>query len=281
MAAIQFRNIRVLRIFIIDYFMQNDKRQNKVVLITGGSGGVGRASAERFLMDGYRVVIADINKTLMDETLGVLEEKHAGDVKRVLCDVTKTDDCRKAVEKSIDSFGRLDVLINSAGVIKKGPVEEVPETDWDFLIDVNLKGTFLMCHHAVPQLKKTRGVILNIASDAGIFGFTNHAVYCASKGGVVLMSRAMALDLAPHRVRVIPVCPGNIMSPMLEYEARTSGKKPDVYFKEALAEFPQGDAARFITPGEVANLLAFLASDKAQAMTGGPMHMDFGTTAGR
>jgi NAD(P)-dependent dehydrogenase (short-subunit alcohol dehydrogenase family) len=137
-----------------------------------------------------------------------------------------------------------------------------------------------MCHHAVPELKKTKGVILNIASDAGIQGFVGHAVYCASKGGVVLMSKAMALDLAPHQVRVIPVCPANIMSPMLEYEARTSGKDPDVFLNEVLADFPQGDAARFINPQEVANLLVFLASDRAEAMTGAPVHLDFGTTAG-
>jgi NAD(P)-dependent dehydrogenase (short-subunit alcohol dehydrogenase family) len=94
------------------------------------------------------------------------------------------------------------------------------------------------------------------------------------------MSKAMALDLAPHQVRVIPVCPGNIMSPMLEYEAKTSGKDPAEYFEEALSEFPQGEVARFIYPQEVANLLAFLASDQAEAMTGGPVHMDFGSTAG-
>jgi len=260
--------------------MPESNEHKKVVLITGGSGGVGRASAERFLEDGYRVVIADINEPLLDETLEALAETHGDDVKCVVCDVTKTADCSKAVEGTIEAFDGLDVLINSAGVIKKGSVEAVPEEDWDFQIDVNLKGTFLMCHHAVPKLKKTKGVILNIASDAGIFGFVDHAVYCASKGGVVLMSRAMALDLAPHQVRVIPVCPGNIMSPMLEYEARTSGKDPDEYFKEALADFPQGDAARFIHPHEVANLLAFLASDRAQAMTGGPVHIDFGSTAG-
>ena len=260
--------------------MSKNNRQKKTVLITGGSGGVGRASADRFLEDGYRVVIADINAYNLDEALDVLADKHTGDVRSVRCDVTKTADCRKAVKQTIEACGRLDVLINSAGVIKKGPVEAVPEKDWDLQIGVNLKGTFLMCHHAVPELKKTKGVILNIASDAGIIGFVGHAVYCASKGGVVLMSRAMALDLAPHRVRVIPVCPGNIMSPMLEYEARTSGKDPDVFFNEALADFPQGDAARFIHPKEVANLLAFLASDRAEAMTGAPVHMDFGTTAG-
>lgn len=260
--------------------MQQDCQQDKTVLITGGAGGVGRASAERFLNDGYCVVIADINESQLDQTLDTLAEIHTGNAISIVCDVTKTADCRKAVEKTIEAFDRLDVLINSAGVIKKGPIEEVPEADWNFQIDVNLKGTFLMCHHAVPELKKTKGVILNIASDAGIFGFVNHAVYCASKGGVVLMSRAMALDLAPHQVRVIPVCPGNIMSPMLEYEARTSGKNPEMYFKKALAEFPQGNAARFIQPGEVANLLAFLASDQAEAMTGAPVHMDFGSTAG-
>jgi NAD(P)-dependent dehydrogenase (short-subunit alcohol dehydrogenase family) len=260
--------------------MSASNRQKKTVLITGGSGGVGRASAERFLEDGHRVVIADINANNLGEALKALADKHAGDAEGVRCDVTKTDDCRQAVAKTIESFGRLDVLINSAGVIRKGPVEDVPEEDWDFQIDVNLKGTFLMCHHAVPELKKTRGVIINIASDAGIIGIAGHAVYCASKGGVVLMSRAMALDLAPYQVRVIPVCPANIMSPMLEYEARTSGKDPDVFFREALADLPQGDAARFIYPQEVANLCAFLAGDHAAAMTGAPVHLDFGTTAG-
>ena len=260
--------------------MQQDSQQNKTVLITGGASGVGRASAERFLNDGYSVVIADKDERLLEEVMKAFAEQHDGMVEGAVCDVTKTANCRDAIGKAIKAFGRLDVLINSAGVIKKGPVEKVLETDWDFIIDVNLKGTFLMCHHAVPELKKTKGVILNIASDAGIFGFVDHAVYCASKGGVVLMSRAMALDLAPHQVRVIPVCPGNIMSPMLEYEARISGGDPATYFKEALADFPQGNAARFIKPQEVANLLAFLAGDQAEAMTGAPVHIDFGSTAG-
>jgi NAD(P)-dependent dehydrogenase (short-subunit alcohol dehydrogenase family) len=260
--------------------VQNGNQEGKAVLITGGAGGVGRASAERFLHDGYDVAIADINENQLNQTLVSLEKIHAGNAISVVCNVTQSADCRKAVAKTIGTFGRLDVLINSAGVIKKGPVEKVAETDWDFQIDVNLKGTFLMCHHAIPELKKVKGVILNIASDAGIQGFVGHAVYCASKGGVVLMSRAMALDLAPHQVRVLPVCPGNIMSPMLEYEAEASGKDPAVYFEEALAEFPQGKAARFIYPQEVANLLAFLASGQAEAMTGGPVCMDFGSTAG-
>ena len=129
------------------------------------------------------------------------------------------------------------------------------EADWDRVVDVNLKGTFFACSRAIPELKKTEGCIINLSSDAGVVGTPETAVYTASKGGVSLMTKSLALELAPYLVRVNAVCPADIMTPMLQYQADTyGGGDPEGYFKRLLASYSQGEKARFITPEEVAEL---------------------------
>jgi NAD(P)-dependent dehydrogenase (short-subunit alcohol dehydrogenase family) len=180
----------------------------------------------------------------------------------------------------MDRFGRLDVLVNCAGVWVEGPTDTMTEADWDRVVDVNLKGTFLMCRHAIPALETTRGCIVNVSSDAGLWGNKGAAIYSASKGGVTVLSKALAVELAERGIRVNAVCPGDVDSPMIHYQAETFGDgDPDGYLARLLEAYPQRPP-RFIRPDEVAELIAYLCSDRAAPITGAAISIDFGLTAG-
>lgn len=254
--------------------------ENKSVLITGGSGGMGRAAARGFLREGAQVVLADID----ERGLAAAEAELAsmGQVSGIRTDVTKPDDCRRAIETAVEHHGRLDILVNGAGVWVEGPAENVGEAEWDRTIDINLKGTFFCCRHAIPRLLETKGCIVNIISDAGLMGYANTSVYCASKGGVSLLTKSLGLELAPKGVRVNGVCPCDVDTPMIEFQAQTyGGGDPDGYKRKLLSLYPQGPRARFVTPEEVAAFILFLCSDAAAPITAACLPMDFGLTAGR
>jgi NAD(P)-dependent dehydrogenase (short-subunit alcohol dehydrogenase family) len=154
------------------------------------------------------------------------------------------------------------------------------EADWDRVVDVNLKGTFAMCRHAIPALEATGGCIVNVSSDAGLWGNKGAAIYCASKGGVTVLSKALAVELAGRGIRVNAVCPGDVDSPMIRYQAATfGGGDPERYLAELLTAYPQKEP-RFIRPDEVAELIAFLCSERAAPITGAAISIDFGLTAG-
>jgi NAD(P)-dependent dehydrogenase (short-subunit alcohol dehydrogenase family) len=241
----------------------------RTALVTGASRGIGDATVARLAADGWEVAagarspIPRAGETILPLTL----------------DVTSSASCRRAVAATLDRFGRLDLLVNCAGVIRTGFPSDLSEADWDLVIGVNLKGAFLMSQAAIPHLIETGGSIVNVGSDAGLIGLAGHSAYCASKGGLVLMTKSMALDLAPHGVRVNAVCPGNVMTPMLEEEAAATGS-PEAWLEAQRLAQPQGEAARFVEPAEVAAAIAYLASDDAAALTGTALSIDFGTTAG-
>ncbi|MFC2164480.1 SDR family NAD(P)-dependent oxidoreductase [Acidobacteriota bacterium] len=260
--------------------MQKDNWLAKAVLITGGSGGVGKATAERFLSEGANLMLADINESRLQEVTEELSS-YNGRVCSSIIDITQVSDCEAAIAETVKAFGRLDILINAAGVWVEGDSAMSTEKEWDWVIDVNLKGTYFMCARAIPELKKTKGCIINLSSDAGLMGLKGAAIYCASKGGVVLLTKALAVELAPDLVRVNAVCPADIMTPMLKYQANTYGEgNPEAYYKNLLSNYPQGEKARFIEAKEVAEFVFFLASARAQAITGAALPIDFGTTAG-
>ncbi len=254
--------------------------RGRTILITGGSGGMGRATADLFLEAGGNVALADIDA----QRLAAYGEANraAGDrLLAVTADVTRVADCERMVAATLARFGQLDVLINAAGVWVEGPSDEATEAEWDRTIDINLKGTFFACRYAIPALEKTSGVILNIASDAGLLGNAGAAIYCASKGGVVLLTKAMARELAPRGVRINAICPCDVETPMLEFQAATyGGGDPDGYRKRLLSIYPQGDRARFVRPEEVAEFVFQMASPKLAPVTGAALSIDFGTTAG-
>jgi len=248
----------------------------RVVLITGGAGGMGRAIAARFLADGDRVVLADRTDDALAEATGQL-----GDVETVTADVTLVDDCERMVAATVERFGSLDVMVCTAGVWVEGPTADMTEEQWDRTIDVNLKGTFFACRFAIPALIATQGSIVAISSDYGLVGGPGAAIYNASKFGVNGIVKSLALELAPHGVRVNSVCPADVETPMLAGQARDYGDGDEAGYLAALkATLPQGERARFIRADEIAAAVAFLASDQAAPITGVCLPVEWGVTAG-
>lgn len=244
----------------------------KVVIVTGAAGGVGGAVA-RLLGDLGAVVVAT------DLPGAGLEAVPAA--RRLGADLRQVAECEKIIAATLAAEGRIDALVNAAGVWVEGPSAEAREEDWSRVIDVNLKAAFFLSSRAIPALTLTQGAIVNIASDAGIVGNAGAALYCASKGGVVLMTRALARELAPQGIRVNALCPSDIRTPMLQYQADRYGDgDPDAYLSRLLAHYPQGDAARFLSPEEVAAQVAFLLCPASAGMTGAAVMLDFGLTAG-
>jgi NAD(P)-dependent dehydrogenase (short-subunit alcohol dehydrogenase family) len=248
----------------------DNRGDDRVVLITGGAGGMGRAIAARFLEAGAKVAVADLNP--MDVGAGVLG---------IAADVTKVGDCERMVRETAAKFGRLDVLVAAAGIWVEGPSDQASEADWDKVMSVNLKGAFFANRYAIPELEKTSGVIVNIASDAGLTGNAGAAIYCASKGGMVIMTKALAVELAPRGIRAVAICPADVETPMLHYQANTFGNgDPAGYFANLRKRYPQAERARFIQPEEVAELVYMAASPRLGALTGAAITFDYGLSAG-
>ena len=247
-----------------------------VVLVSGAAGGIGAATVRRFAEAGWRVVATDLDPAALERL------ESAAVVARLQADVRTAEACRSLVERAVLAAGRLDALVNAAGVWREGPVDECSEADFDAVIDVNLKGTFFLCAAAIPHLKATQGAIVNLSSDAGHQGNLGAAAYCASKGGVTLFTRALALELAPHGVRANAVSPGDVDTPMLRFQAeRYGGGDPQAYLAALLAKYPQGASARFVRPEEVAGLVFYLCSPAAAAITGADLAIDQGYSAGK
>jgi NAD(P)-dependent dehydrogenase (short-subunit alcohol dehydrogenase family) len=247
-----------------------------VVLVSGAGGGIGAATVQRFAAAGWRIVAADLEERALARLAA------DGVIARVGGDVRTAETCRGVVAQAVAAAGRLDALVNAAGVWREGPVEACSEGDFDAVVDVNLKGTFFLCAAAIPHLKATRGSIVNISSDAGHQGNRGAAAYCASKGGVTIFTKALALELAPHGVRANVVSPGDVDTPMLRFQAEHYGAgDPSGYLAGLLAKYPQGGQARFIRPDEIAELVFFLCSPAAAAISGADMAIDQGYSAGK
>jgi NAD(P)-dependent dehydrogenase (short-subunit alcohol dehydrogenase family) len=253
--------------------------QTRTALIAGGAGGMGAAIAARLSSAGYAVAIAD----LAGERLAAAAEKlqsEGRDVLSVPLDMRKIASCAAAVEAVLGWRGRLDVVVNAAGVWREGEAGTMTEDDWDIVMDVNLKGAFFLIQAAIPHLGPGASIV-NIASDAGLVGNNGASIYCASKGGLVLLTKALALELAPRQIRVNAVCPGDVATPMIEFQAeRYGGGDPDGYKAKLLSNYPQGAAARFIRPEEIARMVAYLCEPDAAPITGAALSIDFGVTAG-
>ena len=248
----------------------------RVVLITGGAGGMGRAIAARFLADGDTVMLADRTDEALAEAAARL-----GEVETVTVDVTVVDDCERMVAATVERLGGIDVMVCTAGVWVEGPTADMSEEQWDRTIDVNLKGTFFACRFAIPALIASQGSIVAISSDYGLVGGPGAAIYNASKFGVNGIVKSLALELAPHGVRVNSVCPADVETPMLAGQARDYGGGDEAAYLAALkSTLPQGDRARFIRADEVAAAVAFLVSDQAAPITGVCLPIEWGVTAG-
>ncbi|HEX6708015.1 MAG TPA: SDR family NAD(P)-dependent oxidoreductase [Albitalea sp.] len=249
--------------------------EGKVVLISGAGGGVGSATARLLHRSGAALSLTSTEPARLGAIAGEVGA-HA-----VAANLVHVAECERVVEEVLGRHGRIDALVNCAGVWTEGDSAAVSEQDWDRCVDVNLKGVFFLCSRAIPALKASRGAIVNVGSDAGVVGNAGCAVYCASKGGLVLMGKALALELAPFGVRVNTVCPSDIATPMLHKQAQDHGAgDPRGYLGRLLSRYPQQGEARFIRPEEVASLIGFVLADAAAPITGATLSMDFGMTAG-
>ena len=248
-----------------------------VVLITGAAGGLGSAVAARFAAGNWRVAATDLNADGLHQLGNSLPLAAS-----VALDLRSAANCQELLSRVLARTGRIDALVNAAGVWREGPVESFSEEDFDLLMNVNVKAAFFACAAAIPHLRDSRGTIINIASDAGHQGNRNAAAYCASKAALTLLSKTLALDLAPDGIRVNAVSPGDIATPMLDFQAERYGEgDPKGYKRDLLKLYPQGARARFIRPEEIAELVWFLCQPYAEAITGANLAMDFGLSAGK
>jgi NAD(P)-dependent dehydrogenase (short-subunit alcohol dehydrogenase family) len=254
--------------------------KDKVIVLTGAASGIGRAAAILLAKEGATQVLCDIDEKGLKETLVLIREgKDRATIQKV--DVRKAAEVKQMFDAVVRKYGRIDVLIANAGVVRVGPIEDFPDADYDLLIDVNLKGTYYCCKYAVPYFKKQRsGSIITLASVAAHIGQVNHANYCSTKAGVLGFTRALALDLAPYGVRVNSVSPGATDTPMLVSDVSKQARERGVPFETVKKEFEQeGVMGRWATPEEVANGILFLASDESSYMTGSDLRIDGGWTA--
>jgi len=252
-----------------------DALKNKVALITGGASGIGRATALLFAQEGVAVAIADIN--VEQGKTAVAEIESAGGMAIfIACDVTSASNCRAAVEKTVDTFGGLHILFNNAGIIRRADVISTTEEEWDRVMAVNVKSIFLMSKYAIPyMIKAGGGSIINTSSGWGLRGGSNAVSYCASKGAVVNLTRAMAIDHGKDNIRVNSVCPGDTDTPLLHDEARQLGQ-PE---KEFMTEAANRPLRRYAQPIEIAQAVLYLASDNAGYVTGSALVIDGGGLA--
>lgn len=252
------------------------KLKEKVALITGGNSGIGKATAILFAKEGARVCITGRNEKRCEEVVKEITD-NGGQAIYIIADVRFSDECRRTVESTVNAFGRLDILFNNAGVWFPNTALDCSEEEWDLTIDVNLKGTYLMSKFALPHMiAQKSGVIINNGSGWGIVGGNEAVSYCASKGGVVIMTKAIAIDHARQGIRVNCLCPGDVETPMLSEDARRRGMSWEEYHAQAIAERPMG---RIGLPDEIAKAALFLASDDSTFMTGATFVVDGGGTA--
>ena len=247
----------------------------RCAIITGGASGIGRATVELFAERGASVVIADINKADGQKSADQINAS-GGEAIFIRCDVTQAVDCQNTVQAAVDNFGRLDILFNNAGVIRRSDVPGTTEEEWDLVMAVNTKSVFLMSKYAIPVMAEAGGgAIINSGSGWGLKGGGKAVSYCASKAAVVNMTRAMAIDHGGQNIRVNCVCPGDTDTPMLRGEAQQLAQDELDFMTEA-AERPLG---RYGEPMEVAQAVLFLASEASSYVTGTALVVDGGGIA--
>jgi len=235
--------------------------QDKVVMVTGGAQGIGRECAVAFIREGANVAVLDADAEALKQTVADL----GGNALAVHCDVSRDEPVKEAVAAVLRKYGRIDAIHNNAGIASPSlPLHETSEEEWDRLMSINLKSVYLTTRHAIAALKSSKGSIVNTASMVGLIGQSNHAAYVASKGGMIALTKAMALDYAPFGIRVNAVCPAGVWTPMLRQWAVEQPDPAGIesYLNEihALGHCPEADV--------VADAVVFLLSNKARFITG-------------
>jgi NAD(P)-dependent dehydrogenase (short-subunit alcohol dehydrogenase family) len=248
----------------------------KRAIVTGAASGIGEATSLLFAKEGAAVSVVDVDAEGGRRVASAIQGL-GGRAIFVRADVTESDDCRKAVHKTISALGGLEILFNNAGIIRRAAITELSEEEWDWVMAVNVKSVFLMSKQAVPVMARAGGgVIVNAASGWGLVGGPRAAAYCASKGAVVLLTKAMAIDHGAQNIRVNCVCPGDTDTRMLREEAQQLGES-EKHFLEQARERP---LRRIGTAEEIAEAVLFLASDLSSYVTGSALVVDGGGLAG-
>ena len=246
--------------------------KGKVAIVTGAGSGIGETTALTFAKEGAKVTVADVVDSAGNDTVEQVRAA-GGDAIYVRTDVTSADAVQSMVHTTIDSYGRLDVLFNNAGIAMRLAVADLPEEDWDRCININLKGAYLGSKYAIPaMITNGGGSIINTASIYGIVGGPNRAAYVASKGGIVNLTRGMALDYADSNIRVNCICPGYTDTPIIQNIVETPAK-----YKSLVDQHPMGRLAK---PSDIAYGALYLASDESAFVTGIALPIDGGYTAG-
>jgi meso-butanediol dehydrogenase/(S,S)-butanediol dehydrogenase/diacetyl reductase len=246
--------------------------QNKITMITGASSGIGRACAMRITAEGGVVICLDVAETALNETAALIKQQ-GGQVEVQLCDVSNSAQVKNTVEHCAKKYGRIDVLINVAGVIKLDHATNISDEVWQRIININLSGTFFMCREVLPHLVNSKGNIVNISSTSAIRGLPYGIAYGASKGGVSALTKAIAVEYAKRGVRANTVCPGSIMTDM----QKQSGLPADIDWKL----IPRISAIdnRFGKPDDIAGVVALIASEQdGSHINGAEYVVDGGTT---
>ena len=245
----------------------------KVAVVTGGASGIGRATAGLFAQYGAKVCIVDLNKAEGIKAAAQI----GGGACFFPCDVTDGRAVAALAGQLEEKYGRVDVIFNNAGVIRRKTVVDLDEGDWDVVVDVTLKGAYHMCKFLIPLMKKNGGgCIVNTGSGWGLKGGDRAAAYCAAKGGIVNMTRALAIDHGPDNIRVNCVCPGDTATPLLEDEGRQINQTKGEFFASAAAGRP---LARIGQPSDIAGAVLFFASELANWVTGAILPVDGGGVA--
>ncbi|MCX7569397.1 glucose 1-dehydrogenase [Tumebacillus sp. DT12] len=247
---------------------------NKVVIVTGGASGIGRQTVKEFVIQGAKVALADLNRAAGEEY--ATELRDAGhDVLFLYADVSKEADCENLIRTVVEHFGRLDVLVNNVGIEISTPIHEMPLNEWEKMQAVNVTSVFLNTKHALRVfLEQGGGTIVNVCSVSGLVAWPNIAAYNATKGGVLMLTKSIAIDYAKHNIRCNCVCPSIVDTPFTN--ASIGAENLEAIKKEKAKLNPIG---RLGTPEDVANAILFLASDKASFITGSALTVDGGYTA--